>query len=157
MITRMPDMPGGVLAFEAHGEVTGDDYENVLVPAVRDELAGHDKIRCLYVLGSDFTGYDGAALWDDTKVGLDHWGAWERIALVPTTARTKGSSKRSVFSCRDDSRCSRSATEMPPWHGSLPTLMKTTEERPEQAARPDPRARTLNRSDRCSHAEWRRK
>ena len=90
MITRIPSMPDGVLAFEAHGEVTGDDYENVLVPAVQDELADHDKIRCLYVLGSDFSGYDGAALWDDTKVGLDHWGAWERIALVTDNGTYQG-------------------------------------------------------------------
>ena len=90
MITRIPGMPEGVLAFEAHGKVTGADYENVLVPAVQDELVDRDKIRCLYVLGSDFTGYDGTALWDDTKVGLDHWGAWERIALVTDNGTFQG-------------------------------------------------------------------
>ena len=90
MITRIPDMPEGVVAFEAHGTVTGDDYANVLVPAVQDELEDHDRIRCLYVLGSDFTGYDGPALWDDTKVGLDHWGAWERIALVTDNGTYQG-------------------------------------------------------------------
>jgi len=26
MITRIPGVPEGVLAFEAHGNVTGDDY-----------------------------------------------------------------------------------------------------------------------------------
>jgi hypothetical protein len=76
-------MPEGVLAFEAHGKVTGDDYENVLVPAVQE-------VRCLYVLGSEFTGYDGAALWDDTKVGLGHWGAWERIGLVTDNGTYQG-------------------------------------------------------------------
>jgi hypothetical protein len=83
-------MPEGVLAFEAHDKVTGDDYENILVPALQDELADRDTIRCLYVLGSDFTGYDGAALWDDTKIGLDHWGAWERIALVTDNGTYQG-------------------------------------------------------------------
>ena len=90
MITRIPGVPEGVLAFEAHGNVTGDDYEKVLVPALQDELADRDKIRCLYVLGSDFAGYDGAALWDDTKVGLGHWGAWERIALVTDNGTYQG-------------------------------------------------------------------
>ena len=90
MITLIPGMPEGVVAFEAHGHVTGDDYDKVLVPAVQDELADRDKVRCLYVLGSDFTGYDGAALWDDTKIGLDHWGAWERIALVTDNGTYQG-------------------------------------------------------------------
>ena len=90
MITRIPGMPEGVLAFEAHGEVTGDDYENVLFPAVQDEFADRDKIRFLYVLGPGFTGYDAGALWDDTKVGMDHWGAWERIALVTDNGTLQG-------------------------------------------------------------------
>ena len=97
MITRIPGMPEGVVAFEAHGHVTGDDYEKVLVPAVQDELADHDKVRCLYVLGSDFTGYDGAALWDDTKIGVDHWGAWERIALVTDNGTYQGVVKAFAF------------------------------------------------------------
>jgi len=97
LITRIPEMPNGVLAFEAHGNVTGDDYENVLVPAIEDELADRDKIRFLYVLGSEFTGYDGAALWDDTKVGLDHWGAWERIALVTDNGTYQGTVKAFGF------------------------------------------------------------
>ncbi len=97
MITRIPGMPQGVLAFEAHGNVTGNDYENVLVPALQDELADRDKIRFLYVLGSEFTGYDGAALWDDTKVGLDHWGAWERIALVTDNGTYQGMVKAFGF------------------------------------------------------------
>ena len=40
MITRIPGMPEGVLAFEAHGNVTGDDYENVLIPALRGRACG---------------------------------------------------------------------------------------------------------------------
>jgi hypothetical protein len=45
-------------------------------------LAAHDKVRLLYQLGEDFDGFDMAAIWEDTKVGLGHLAAWERIALV---------------------------------------------------------------------------
>jgi len=76
---------------------SGNDYENVLVPALQAELADRGKIRFLYVLGSEFTGYDGAALWDDTKVGLDHWGAWERIALVTDKGTYQGMVKAFGF------------------------------------------------------------
>ena len=82
MIKPLPDLPDNVLGFEAKGEVTGSDYEEVLVPAVEERLARGDKLRLLYVLGSDFTGYSVGAMWDDAKVGMQHLFSFERIALV---------------------------------------------------------------------------
>jgi hypothetical protein len=51
MITVLTDLPDNVLGFEAKGEVTGDDYEQVLIPAVEKHLETAEKIRLLYVLG----------------------------------------------------------------------------------------------------------
>lgn len=82
MIERMEGMPAGVLGFAAKGEVTGEDYEQVLIPAVESALTEHDEISLLYVLGEDFTGYRAAALWADTKVGMGHMSSWKRIAVV---------------------------------------------------------------------------
>ena len=36
----------------------------------------------LYVLGEGFEGYSAAASWEDAKLGIGHWSAWERIAIV---------------------------------------------------------------------------
>ncbi len=82
MIERIEGLPGNVLGFRAKGEVTGTDYETVLIPAVEQALATHPKIRLLYHLGEDFTGFDAKAMWDDAKVGLRHFTAWERVAVV---------------------------------------------------------------------------
>jgi SpoIIAA-like len=82
MIEVIEGLPEGVLGFEAKGEVSGDDYEQVLIPAVERALEGQKKIRMLYVLGSEFDGYSAAAMWDDTKVGMEHLFSWERIAVV---------------------------------------------------------------------------
>jgi hypothetical protein len=46
MIQRIADMPEGTRGIEAIGEVTADDYEPVLAPAVREAL-GHGKVRLL--------------------------------------------------------------------------------------------------------------
>ena len=40
------------------------------------------KVRFLYYLGEDFSGFEAAAMWDDTKLGLKHLAGWERMALV---------------------------------------------------------------------------
>jgi len=82
MIRLIDNLPDNVIGFEAIGEVHAGDYETVLDPAVDEALRTYDKIRFLYVLGNEFTGYSGKAMWEDTKVGLDHWTKWERIALV---------------------------------------------------------------------------
>jgi hypothetical protein len=82
MIELKQNVPGNVIAFKFIGQVTGDDYENVLIPAMEAALGKHNKVRALAQLGPDFTGFEAAAMWDDAKVGLKHYTSWEKIALV---------------------------------------------------------------------------
>lgn len=82
MIELIPDLPDNTLGLEAKGEVTGEDYEQVVIPAVHELRESHEKVRLLYVLGPEFEGFTAAAMWDDTKVGLEHPFSWERIAVV---------------------------------------------------------------------------
>jgi hypothetical protein len=82
MIELWPDLPDNVLGLTAHGEVSARDYEETLIPAVEDLLARHEKIRLVYHVGADFTGFSAGALWDDAKLGISHFTAWERVALV---------------------------------------------------------------------------
>jgi hypothetical protein len=82
MINLLTDLPPNVLGIEAVGHVSAEDYREVLEPAVEKALAGHDKLRLLYVLGEEFEGYSAGAAWEDTKLGIGHWNAWERIAVV---------------------------------------------------------------------------
>jgi hypothetical protein len=82
MISLLSEMPPDVLAFTASGQVTGEDYEKVLVPAIDKKLAEHDKLRILYHIGPEFKKFTTTALWDDAKIGLHHLTDFERIALV---------------------------------------------------------------------------
>lgn len=82
MIKIIQDLPGNNIGFEAIGKVTGEDYETILMPAVEEKLKKFSRIRLLYCLGSDFTGYDMEAMLDDAKIGFKHLKSWERIALV---------------------------------------------------------------------------
>jgi hypothetical protein len=78
-------LPDNVVGFEAIGQVDAGDYKTVLDRAVEAALQTHDKLRLLYVLGADFRGYTGGALWEDTKLGAGNWQAWEKIAVVTDT------------------------------------------------------------------------
>jgi SpoIIAA-like len=82
MVERIPDLPDNVLGFRAKGTVTAADYESVIIPAVETLFSRRGKVRFLYHLGEDFSGFEAAAMWDDTKLGLKHLAGWERMALV---------------------------------------------------------------------------
>lgn len=82
MITVMDDVPDNVIAITATGKVSGDDYENVLIPLVDQKLQQVDKLRLLYYFSPEFSGYQAEAMWDDAKIGLQHLTSWEKIAVV---------------------------------------------------------------------------
>ncbi len=82
MVEKIPDLPDNVLGFTAKGKVTANDYEAVIIPAVEALFSRQSKVRFLYHLGEDFTGFEAAAVWDDMKLGLRHLAGWERVALV---------------------------------------------------------------------------
>lgn len=78
----MNDLPDNVLGVSAEGKITGTDYETVLIPVLEKKLKANKKIRMIYLLGNDFSGFDMSAMLDDAKMGLKHISAWDRIALV---------------------------------------------------------------------------
>jgi hypothetical protein len=82
MVEQIHDLPDNVLGFTATGKVTAKDYESVVIPAVEALFARKIKVRFLYHLGEQFSGFEAAAIWDDTKLGLKHLSGWERVAVV---------------------------------------------------------------------------
>ncbi len=82
MINPIEGLPANVIAFEANGKVSANDYESTLLPAVEAATNGDKKARFLLVFGADFDGYEAEAAVDDAKMGLHHWSDFERIAFV---------------------------------------------------------------------------
>ncbi|HEY0773267.1 MAG TPA: STAS/SEC14 domain-containing protein, partial [Nocardioidaceae bacterium] len=72
MIRLLGDMPAGVLGLEAVDDVEKEDYENVIVPAVKQAVAEHGKVRVVYVLGPEFDEYEREAVWEDLKLGVSN-------------------------------------------------------------------------------------
>ena len=85
MLEFIEGMPSDVLAIEAVGKVTRDDYRTTLIPKAEEMLA-KGPIKMIYVIGKEFTGYDLEALWDDGAFGIKHWHEFKRIAVVADLA-----------------------------------------------------------------------
>ena len=82
MIEIIAGFPENVVALIAKGQVTKKDYEQVLIPKVESALKRYNKIRLYYELGSEFSGIDPGAAWEDLKIGIEHLTRWERMAVV---------------------------------------------------------------------------
>ena len=97
MLEIITDTADNVVAASAKGTVTAEDYKTVLMPAVDAKLKTHDKIRFLAYLGPEFDGYDAGAMWQDTKLGMEHLKAWEKIAVVTDAHKIKDAVKMFRF------------------------------------------------------------
>jgi len=80
MLTKMSDLPAGVIGFEVSGKLRAEDYRDTLQPAL-EQAAANGEVRVVIVIPA-FEGVTGGALWQDLKSGVEHWRAWKRIALV---------------------------------------------------------------------------
>jgi SpoIIAA-like len=85
MIETLDGMPPGTLGFRATGKLTGGEYRDVLLPAMRS-AAEAGEVRLVFVVGPGFEGFEPGALLEDAKTGLTlgfgHLSAWKRTALV---------------------------------------------------------------------------
>ncbi len=82
MIELLTGFPDNTVAAVAKGRVTRLDYDDVLIPKVNEAVARHDKIRCYYELGAEFTGFDAGAAWEDFRLGIGNLTHWQRVAIV---------------------------------------------------------------------------
>jgi hypothetical protein len=82
MIKNISGLPKNVLGFEVSGVVSAEDYETVIIPAVDVADTGLKNLRMLYYITPEFEKFDFGAMWDDTKVGLQHLTSWEKVAVV---------------------------------------------------------------------------
>ena len=82
MFTLIKNAPAGLVAIDATGKITSDDYKDVFEPTVDAAVAEHGKARVLMRFGPEFDGYTAHAALEDTMVGMKHWSHFERLAIV---------------------------------------------------------------------------
>lgn len=80
MISELDGLPAGVIGFEASGKIAAEDYRDVVLPAL-EQAAQTGNVRFVIVM-RDFDGMSGGAIWQDLKMGIEHFRSWKRIALV---------------------------------------------------------------------------
>ena len=82
MLKLIEGLPVNVLGVTAEGKITGEDYENVLIPLIEEKLKANKTIKMLYHLSNTFDGFSLGAMLDDAKIGIKHLSVWDKIAIV---------------------------------------------------------------------------
>lgn len=90
MIEVLSESGDSLLAVMAHGEVTHEDYTDVLIPRLEEIIDKHGKARLLYAFAGDFTGFTLGAMWDDGAFGLTHLSSFEKVAVVTDVGWIRG-------------------------------------------------------------------
>ena len=79
------DTPDNVVAFRALAEVTKDDFQAAVVPAIDNLVKRINEINFLLVLDTDIGNFTAGAWLQDALIGLKHLGKWNRAAIVTDT------------------------------------------------------------------------
>jgi len=82
MLTIINDLPSNVVGVKATGKVDKEDFDKVLIPALK-ELAGRTgKINYLLHLDTEVKNFTLGAWLRDAKIGLKNFFRWNKIAIV---------------------------------------------------------------------------
>ena len=82
MFRPIENLPEGAIGYLASGRISREDRATTLEPGIEDAIAHNGHVRLLYVVASDFAGYEPNALLDDAIFGTRHFRDFERIAFL---------------------------------------------------------------------------
>jgi hypothetical protein len=85
VIEPLAGMPAGSIGFRASGRVSGEEYRDLLLPAMKAAVES-GEVRMVFQVGPGFDEFELGALAQDAKtgltLGLGNLHAWKRTALV---------------------------------------------------------------------------
>lgn len=82
MITIISEAPENVAAFSATGDVTKEDFENLVLPHVQRKVNEYNELNYLLYLDTDLDKFTMGAWLQDALLGLKNLTLWNRAAIV---------------------------------------------------------------------------
>ena len=82
MIDKLTDVPPGIMALKVVGKLSKEDYENIFEPLFEEARHQGRRIRLLYEVGPEYTGFTPGAAWEDLKIGPRSLRLFEACAVV---------------------------------------------------------------------------
>ncbi|MDB5247778.1 MAG: hypothetical protein JWQ40_2172 [Segetibacter sp.] len=96
MFCLISGLPSFAIGIKLQGKVTKEDFENVLIPALKKASAEWKGINLLLVMETEFRNFTAGAWLNDAKVNVRYFLKWNKIGMV-----TKEESIRNTFGLFD--------------------------------------------------------
>lgn len=82
MISVMKGLPENVVGFTASGEVTTDDFRNVLRPEVERFMQEHSDLNYVLEMNAVLKNFSAGAWFQDAMLGIKYLTKWNRSAII---------------------------------------------------------------------------
>ena len=82
MFTLISGLPPYTVGIIARGDVTADDYKEVLEPALKKVSAEWKGINLLFVLETSVKNFTAGAWLQDVKINMQYFLKWNKLAMV---------------------------------------------------------------------------
>lgn len=82
MIKQLIDIPNTLVAFHATNDVTKDDFDHVVLPAVAELGLRTDRLNYLLVLDSPIQNIHIGEWMDGILIQLNSSFTWNRVAII---------------------------------------------------------------------------
>jgi hypothetical protein len=89
MISKINDLPGNMIGFRATGDVTAEDFQNTVIPEVKEFLKTQDQLNYMLVLDTDVKNFTSGAWISDVWLGLKELTKWNRSAIISDSKTIK--------------------------------------------------------------------
>lgn len=82
MIQQIYNLPANIAAFRATDNVTKEDFENTVVPAVKNLIRNTGEINYMLVLDTPIKNFTVGAWMQDAWMGLSNLAKWHKAAII---------------------------------------------------------------------------
>jgi hypothetical protein len=82
MIHFLENLPTNMVGFKATGEITENDFTDIVMPKVKALIDKTDKLNYLLVLDTSVKNFTIGAWMHDAMMGIKHLTKWNRAAIV---------------------------------------------------------------------------
>lgn len=89
MLEPIAGLPDHVVAYRAAGKVTEDDLTTILVPAIEQKIAAHEKVHYLIVMENETGDWSLGAYGKDPKAALKYIKKGARVAVISAQQKVR--------------------------------------------------------------------
>lgn len=89
MMHKINSLPENMVGFRAVGEITKDDFDQVVIPAVNEIVEKTGQLNFLLVLDTTLENFTAGAWIKDAMLGIKNLTKWHRAAIVSDSEAIK--------------------------------------------------------------------